>query len=162
RYVETVTRLVDERVEARAAPGDGGAEAVVLLVHLGRALESDGYDDARAAATYRRAEQIGTLFGSADVPIRHDVWCALERVYGRLGDVAAQAEVLEKRADAMANIAAPAPERADPLYVLASIRLADAAKRVQGGDLLERAMQIDPQPERAEAILRGAAAAHAD
>lgn len=144
KYIELVTRLA---VEA----GDD-ARGLDLLLHLGRAFGGEPSFDAKALPLYQRAERL--LNDQAGDPRRVEVFRALDALHGRAGDSASQAGVLEKLIEESAP-ESPA-EQADPIYRLAAIRLADPAGQEQGAALLERALGIDPQPDRIEAALRDA------
>ncbi|XXX74439.1 tetratricopeptide repeat protein [Sorangium sp. So ce134] len=160
RYLDLVERLC-----ARAA---GEPYEIALLLRFGRALElaPDGLE--RAAAVYRRAEaKIAAGGPSAGREAGVDVerlWRSLEAIYERLGDRPAQADVLRKRiahADAAregAAQAAPAgrPDRAEPRYRLATLLASDPAEVEQAISLLEEALELSADPDRAEAILRDA------
>ncbi|WP_437828702.1 tetratricopeptide repeat protein [Sorangium sp. So ce1153] len=157
RYLELVERLV-----ARAA---GEPHEVALLLRFGRALELEPGDHERAAAVYRRAEaRIAAGAPSAGREAGIDVeqlWRSLEALYERLGDRPAQADVLRKRvalADAARanDNAAGRAERADPRYRLATLLAADPAEVDQAISLLEEALELHADPDRAEAILRDA------
>ncbi|WP_437304237.1 tetratricopeptide repeat protein [Sorangium sp. So ce388] len=160
RYLELVERLV-----ARAA---GEPHEVALLLRFGRALELEPGDHERAAAVYRRAEaRIAAGAPSAGRDAGADVeqlWRSLEALYERLGDRPAQADVLRKRvalADAARaneedDDAAGRAERADPRYRLATLLAADPAEVDQAISLLEEALELHADPDRAEAILRDA------
>ncbi|WP_437925061.1 tetratricopeptide repeat protein [Sorangium sp. So ce291] len=160
RYLELVERLV-----ARAA---GEPYEVALLLRFGRALELEPGDHERAAAVYRRAEaRIAAGAPSAGRDAGADVeqlWRSLEALYERLGDRPAQADVLRKRvaladatrADDAAGRAGDAAGRADPRYRLATLLAADAAEVDQAITLLEEALELHADPDRAEAILRDA------
>ncbi|XYH95325.1 tetratricopeptide repeat protein [Sorangium sp. So ce1128] len=156
RYLELVERLV-----ARAA---GEPYEVALLLRFGRALELEPGDHERAAAVYRRAAaRIAAGAPSAGRDAGADVeqlWRSLEALYERLGDRPAQADALRKRvalADAArADEAAGRAERADPRYRLATLLAADPAEVDQAISLLEEALELHADPDRAEAILRDA------
>ncbi|WP_438032632.1 tetratricopeptide repeat protein [Sorangium sp. So ce204] len=157
RYVDLVERLV-----ARAA---SEPYEVALLLRFGRALELSPADQERAAAVYRRAEAkiaAGAPFharagrdAGADI---EQLWSSLEAIYARLGDRAAQADVLRKRIGLADAPAAPAggADRAGPRYRLAALLAADAADVDQAISLLEEALDLHADPDRAEAILRDA------
>ncbi|HVY46360.1 MAG TPA: tetratricopeptide repeat protein, partial [Minicystis sp.] len=142
RFVEAIESLVEASRDRD--------ESVDLLVALGAALEADAHDDRRAADAYARAE--ASL--AADDARRGAIWRALERVFERLGDRDAQADVLVKRIDASEGL--PPGERADPLYRLAALRLADESTQADAFDLLERALFVSPDAERATVVLRAA------
>lgn len=122
-----------------------------LLLHLGRALSGEGGDAAEADQAFRRAEAI-LLERPGDRRI-HEVWRALEAACERNGDRAGQISILEKRIAAASETAPPA-EVADGLYRLAELVLRDGDDVDRGLRALERAISLDAQPDRAEAIFR--------
>ncbi|AKT42745.1 tetratricopeptide repeat protein [Chondromyces crocatus] len=141
RYRDTLQQLVAEQ------PGSAD-----LLLHLGRTLALAG-DDAAAADAYRRAE---TALPSDD-PRLDEIWSAAEALAEKLGDREAQARLLDRRlraSDAARIDDVPPEVRAEPRYRLAQL-WADApenAERVT--ELLEQAVALHPEPDRAEAALR--------
>jgi tetratricopeptide (TPR) repeat protein len=145
KYIDLVTRLAGEAT--------GEPRELDLLLHLGRAFGGDPSFDAKALPLYQRAEKL--LEDRAGDPRRVEVFRALDAILGRAGDRAAQAAVLEKLIEEAPPEESSA-EQADPIYRLAAIRFADPARQEQGSSLLERALGIDPQPDRVEAILRAA------
>jgi tetratricopeptide (TPR) repeat protein len=144
KYIDLVTRLAGEAA--------GEPRELDLLLHLGRAFGGDPSFDDKALPLYQRAAKL--LDENPGDPRRVEVFRALDAILGRAGDPVAQAAVLEKLIEE-ASPEAPA-EQADPIYRLAAIRLADPAGQEQGSALLERALELDPQPERVEATLRDA------
>ena len=144
KYIDLVTRLTGEAA--------GEPREIDLLLHLGRAFAGDPSFDDKALPLYQRAEKL--LDGQAGDPRRVEVFRALDAILGRAGDGAAQAAVLEKLIEEASEESSA--EQADPIYRLAAIRLADPAGQEQGSALLERALGIDPQPDRIEASLRDA------
>ncbi len=142
RYLGVVRRLVDSTTN--------DPPLIDLLLHLGRALV-DGGDVDQADANFARAEAL-LLQRPGDRRI-HEVWRALEASCARRGDRAGQISILEKRIQAAAESAPPA-DVADGLYRLAELVLGDAEHTDRSIDALERALGLDPQPERAEAIFR--------
>ena len=79
-------------------------------------------------------------------------WAAIEGVYERLGEVDRQAEVLTKRI-ALSEGQPPSPAHADALYRLAKIRMGTKEAQREGTSLLERALEMSPEPDRAAATL---------
>jgi tetratricopeptide (TPR) repeat protein len=144
KYIELVSRLADEATE------DG--RRLTLLLHVGRAFGGDPTYDDKAGPLYRRAEALlEARAADRGDPRRVEVYRALDALHERAGDRAAQAAVLERLIEA-APPSSPA-EDADPIYRLAAIRLADPDAQETGARLLERAMALDPQPDRVEAAL---------
>ncbi|WP_437809205.1 tetratricopeptide repeat protein [Sorangium sp. So ce1078] len=164
RYLDLVERLV-----ARAA---SEPYEIALLLRFGRALELAPDSQERAAAVYRRAEAKiaagGLSAGREAGAAVEQLWRSLEAIYERLGDRPARADVLQKRialADAARAEDAPAapaarPDRAEPRYRLAALLASDPADVDQAISLLEEALDLHADPDRAEAILRDAL--HAD
>ncbi|AUX46360.1 hypothetical protein SOCE26_078660 [Sorangium cellulosum] len=159
RYLDLVERLV--------ARSSGEPYEVALLLRFGRALELAPGNQERAAAAYRRAEAriaagASSTMGEAGADVEQ-LWRSLEALYDRLGDRLAQAEVLRKRI-ALADAARGAGDaesdavsrRADPRYRLAALLAADPAEVDQAISLLEEAIELRADPDRAEAILRDA------
>jgi tetratricopeptide (TPR) repeat protein len=153
RWVAAVTRL------AEAEPDED--RAVALHASLGRALEHDLHDDARAASAYLAAEALAVRSATSAPLVLASLWRALAGVYGRLGDVGAQEALLERRIEAVGPETEP-PELADTLYQLAELRLRRPDGTAGAIDLLDRAFETDPQPARSEALLRDALARGAD
>ncbi|WP_437722098.1 tetratricopeptide repeat protein [Sorangium sp. So ce861] len=155
RYLELVERLC---ARAAAEPYE-----VALLLRFGRALELAPDGQERAAAVYRRAEaKIAAGAPPAGREAGADLeqlWRSLEAIYERLGDRLAQADVLRKRIaradDARADDAGR-PDRAEPRYRLAALLASDAAEVDPAISLLEEALELSADPDRAEAILRDA------
>jgi tetratricopeptide (TPR) repeat protein len=101
---------------------------------------------ARAKAVEARIDAAGSFDDVA--------WAALGRTYVALGDPAAENRVLERRIEASARSSRPPPD-GDLLYRLASARLNNGSDLDGGLDLLERALVLSPDFERAESLLRG-------
>jgi tetratricopeptide (TPR) repeat protein len=142
RYVDTLRRRIDSTTN--------DPPLIDLLLHLGRAL-ADGAEAEQADAMFARAEAL-LLKRPGDRRV-HEVWRALEASSARRGDRAGQISILEKRIQAAAE-SAPATEVADGLYRLAELVLGDPEHTERSIDALERALGLDPQPDRAEAIFR--------
>ena len=153
RYVAALGRFAEsERDEARA---------VDLHVALGRALEDDLHDDARAAAAYRKAEALATSLLVPDASLLASLWRSLGAVYGRAGDIDAQEALLERRIASSGESIEPT-ELADGSYQLAALRLRRPGRSAEALELVDRAFAIDPQPTRAAELLRAALAQGAD
>ncbi|HEY4122840.1 MAG TPA: tetratricopeptide repeat protein, partial [Byssovorax sp.] len=171
RKTDTVGRFVDA---ARAVldAATTSEQTIDRLLWLGRVLELDAKDDRGAAAAYARAETelagdgaeaaLGPASARSSPRVRRlgEVWRALERIHARLGDHAAQADVLSKRIAASAGLSPE--EQADPLYRLAALRLGDVDAQAEGLDVLERALAVSSDLARAEALLRDALAKRPD
>src|SRR5439155_11932896 len=122
-----------------------------LALRAGGVFEHDLNDDAAAARHYERAQRF-----QLRLP---DVLRALDRIYERLGDVAAQARVLAKRID-IESMSSAAGVTTDALYRLARLKLLDAKSLDEGCDLLESALKVAPDYPRAQAVLEAAATMH--
>jgi len=144
RYVDEATSLVD-RATVAGDPELAGA----MLVRLGAICEGDLRDDDRSAALYERAVALGSR--------STEVLRALDRVYERLGRVDEQARILALRIEVEGLDGGPGAT-SDALYRLADLRLASRDTLDEGIDLLQRALDSDPQLDRAEESLRRAVA----
>ena len=82
-------------------------------------------------------------------------WEALGKVYDCLGDAGAEANVLERRVASWVQRDG-VPPNADPFYRLAEMRLEDEGTRAEGLSLLERALSLQPDQDRAEKLLNAA------
>ncbi|HEX6277258.1 MAG TPA: tetratricopeptide repeat protein, partial [Polyangiaceae bacterium] len=81
-------------------------------------------------------------------------WAALGRAFEALDDATSAARVLEHRI-ALSGRSSRPPADPDLVYRLAAARLADPETREQGIGLLERAFDLDLDPERAAKLLQG-------
>lgn len=113
-----------------------------LLLRLGEVMERDHGDWERAADLYAQAEGTGVR--------EVDVWRASARVAAARGDNAEHLRILERLA-AMGEQAAET--RADALYRMAEVQLADPETVGQGIATLGEALATDAKPERAARIL---------
>jgi tetratricopeptide (TPR) repeat protein len=110
-------------------------------------------DRVRAPLLKRAAKIEGEIDGQEVMD--DGAWAALGRIYTTLGDVAGEGRVLERRIEASARSSRPPPD-GDLLYRLAAARLSNSEDLDGALDLLERALSLAPDFERAEALLRGA------
>ena len=147
RYVTVLGKLIDAETSSE--------RMVALLVALGGALERDAGDDARAAVAYLRAEDILALEPDAGASLLAGIRRSLSGVYERLGDAVAQEALLERR---IATPGTAPAEIADALYRIAALRLRRPEAEDDGLALLEQAFEIEPDADRAEALLRAALA----
>ncbi|AKU97689.1 Exonuclease SbcC [Labilithrix luteola] len=142
------TQAYEDRVRSLTDGALGPEVASELLMRLARIAETERQDDREAASYYERALAIR----SDDV----DALTALDRVYEKLGDYAGQARVLGMR---VALDAERGGTSAPALYRLAQLRFrsgdVDAAC-----DAFEQAFDAEPDADRAEELLRGAADVH--
>ncbi|MBV9947594.1 MAG: tetratricopeptide repeat protein, partial [Myxococcales bacterium] len=146
RYVEGVTALVDRAIERGEV-----ALACALLERLGTVAERDLAALPRAAALLERAVGLGHR--------TPEVLRALDRVFGELGETAKQAGILELRASVEASAGDPRAA-SDPIYRLAALRLSTPATVDEGIALMGRALDLEPDLDRAEEALRRAVALH--
>jgi hypothetical protein len=142
--VDGATALVDRALEASDVP-----LACSLLVRLGGVAEQDLRDDRRSAALYERAIELGLR--------TPEVLRALDRVYERLGNTDDQARILAMRVEVEAMEGGPRAA-SDAIYRLAALRLGSAATLDEGVEMMQTALDLDPQLDRAEEALRRAAA----
>jgi tetratricopeptide (TPR) repeat protein len=142
RYVDGAAALVDRALEA----GDV-ALACSLLVRLGGVADQDLRDERRSAALYERAVELGLR--------TPEVLRALDHVYERLKDVDRQARVLAMRVEVEAMEGGPRAA-SDAIYRLAALRLDSADTLDDGVEMMQSALDLDPQLDRAEQALRRA------
>jgi tetratricopeptide (TPR) repeat protein len=144
RYVSDVEALLsDERADRSAHV------RCELLLRLGQVLETERGDLERAAALYGQAEATGVR--------TVDVWRAQARVAGARGDSDEQIRLLEQ----LSNLGEDQAEtRADALYRMAEVQLANAETVEDGIAALHKALADDFKAERAAMILRRATEEH--
>ncbi|MBI5514807.1 MAG: tetratricopeptide repeat protein [Deltaproteobacteria bacterium] len=148
RYAEALRRSAESAAEAHDT-----ALACALWLRLATALEEDLGDAPGAARCLERAE---------DTHARAvEVWQALDRVYGVIGDPAGQARVLRRLVDAESGDGAGGSPT-EVLFRLSALELAsdDENARNEGLSWLSWALERDPQHQRAAELLRRAAEAH--
>jgi tetratricopeptide (TPR) repeat protein len=144
RYVDSTSALIDRAIEAADVP-----VACSLLVRLGGVVEEQLQDGARSAALLERAVDLGLR--------SPEVLRALDRAYERLGDAERQARVLAMRIEVDA-LDGGKSAACDAMYRLAALRLSTRATLEQGAEIMQTAMDLDPQLDRAEEALRRAVA----
>ena len=139
RYVDGTTALVDRALAA------GDVElGCALLLRLGGVAAQDLRDEPRSAALYERAVELGLR--------TPEVLRALDHVYERLQDVDRQARVLAMRVEVEAMEGGPRAA-SDAIYRLAALRLASADTLDDGVEMMQTALDLDPQLDRAEQAL---------
>ncbi len=142
RYLDEASALVAPAIDAGDVP-----LARALLARLGGVAEADLVDDLRAAALYERSVELGER--------SPDLLRALDRVYGRVGDVDKQARVLALYVEAQTLQGGP-QAASEAIYRLAALRLASPLTLDEGAQLMGDALQLDPQYDRAGETLRRA------
>jgi len=142
QYVEEVSALVDGALEADDVP-----LASALLLRLGAVTERELRDDLRSAALYERAIDLGLRTTEA---LR-----ALDHVYDRLHDVDRQARVLAMRVEVETLQGGP-QAASEATYRLAALRLASAATLDEGVEMMQTALDLDPNLDLAEEALKRA------
>jgi tetratricopeptide (TPR) repeat protein len=147
---ELLARALEARLEHASQPSDA-ARALADLVMLHAAHLAAGQQPTEAWR--QRADRICEQLETAEAP-DDDAWAALGQVYDCLGDADAEAAILERRVASWVQRDS-APPNAEPFYRLAEVRLAGPVTRAEGLSLLERALSIQPDAERAERLLRG-------
>jgi tetratricopeptide (TPR) repeat protein len=139
RYVDATNALVERAIAA----GDG-ALARDLLGRIASVVEQELRDDARAAALYERAVELGLR---DPVVLR-----ALDHVYERLGDAVRQARVLAMRVEVEATEGGLRAAN-DAIYRLAALRLGSSETLDEGVRMLKDALDLDPRLDLAEQAL---------
>lgn len=120
-------------LQERAAAIFDANVAADLFVRLGKTCEERLDDAGRAAKAYMAAAE-----RTGDEP---NVLAALDRLFGRLGDSRALADVLERR---IALEAQPAPQ-ADLLHRLASLQIGEFNEKSMGLATLRQALERVPE-----------------
>jgi tetratricopeptide (TPR) repeat protein len=135
---EGFQRYADALAERAAAILDP-AVTTDLYVRLGRIAEDKLKDDARAAKAYVSA---GEQSGDTEV-----VLTALDRLFGKLGDTRALADVIERRVAVESDVA----HQADLYHRLASLQISEFEQKGQGLATLRLAVERVPNhgPSRA-------------
>jgi tetratricopeptide (TPR) repeat protein len=151
---DLLARALESRL-GRDLPPHEAARALADLVFL----HAEGLGDLGRVkdALGKRAR---ALEASLDASSSFDdaAWAALGRVYDCLGDASRESQVLERRVAAQMQAGKSAAD-GDLFYRLAQVRLADVNGAEQGLELLERALDIAPDFERARQLLAESAGA---
>lgn len=146
---DLLARALETRL-ARELPPAEAARALADLVRLhaeglgNLAIVKDGLE--------KRARALEASLVTED-DFDDTAWAALGRVYEHLGEAARGSAVLERRVASQLESGA---EDGDLFYRLAEIRLANASTAEQGLELLERALSVAPDFERARGLLGAA------
>ena len=114
-----------------------------LYVRLGRVAEEQLHDDARAAKAYAQAAE-----SAGDAP---EVLASLDRLYSRLGDSRALADVLERRA----AIEAEANAQAELTFRLACLQLKEFGEKKKALATLRAALERVPEHGASREVLEG-------
>jgi tetratricopeptide (TPR) repeat protein len=138
-YVEVIEDLL-----SKTRRNSDVLERCELLLRLAQALEARSEHD-RALDLLRQAEQTGVR--------EVDVWRALARVFGSMGDTDRQVEFLQRLADLGED---GSETRVDALYRMAEVQLASPDTVDRGIAALTEALEATPRFERAARILRRA------
>jgi tetratricopeptide (TPR) repeat protein len=112
-----------------------------LWLRLGRIAEEKLHDDARAVEAYAKAVE-----HAGDTP---ELLEALDRLYGRLGDAKALADVLERRV----TVVLGDREQADLYHRLAALQIESFGDKAQGLVTLRQALERAPDHAAARAAL---------
>lgn len=145
---ELLTRALEARLAGNLEPADAARVLADLVVlHA----ENAAAEAPRQSGIRNRAQGIQNKLEAANNP-DDAAWAALGRVYDWLGDRDAEAQVLERRVAAWQD--GETPSDAEPLYRLAEVRLGDPDTCEEGLGLLDRGLELAPDPDRAESLLR--------
>ncbi|MBN1609732.1 MAG: tetratricopeptide repeat protein [Polyangiaceae bacterium] len=148
--------LLGRAIQARLdAARDPAAEARALADLAAHALETTGEVQSVERQLRNRAV---TLLGrmQAEGVVDGEAWAALGQVFKALGDPNAEERVLTQQVDSLLKLGTATPADAGLLYRLAEVHLTRRPVRLRGLDLLEKALQLSPDPKRAERIMRAA------
>ncbi|HET7541394.1 MAG TPA: tetratricopeptide repeat protein [Polyangiaceae bacterium] len=145
---DLLARALETRL-SRDLPAPEAARALSDLV----LLHAEGLGDLERVkeSLGRRAHALETSLEDTD-SFDDAAWAALGRVYDCLGDDSRESRVLERRVAAQLSTAKGAAD-SDLFYRLAQVRLSDPNGAEQGLQLLERALDIAPDFERARSLL---------
>ncbi len=145
---ELLARALQARLSGDVPPREAArvlADLAMIHAERGESVADVQHD------LQRRVRQVEADLESQAEP-DDAAWAALGRVYDWLGDADAEARVLERRVAGwtLDDTATPDP---DALYRLAAVKMGDPATREQGAELLERALDLHADPERAERLV---------
>jgi tetratricopeptide (TPR) repeat protein len=142
--------LVARSLEARLSGSPPAETRASILRDLALLYEETSRLEAEKARLQRHADQ--TLRELKESPAAGAAaWAAMETLYERLGEHEKLGELLALRVAAGAE--EESADYADVLYRLAKIRLAKRETVGEGAELLERALEIAPQADRAAEAL---------
>lgn len=145
-------RSVQARLDAARSPVTAvRALADLAAYHLETAGSVAAIEQqlrSRAKSIYRELQAAAITDG--------DAWGSLGQVFKVLGDPDAEAKVLTQQVEALLRRGVSDPADADPMYRLAEVLLTQQPPRARGLELIERALEIHPDPERAVRVLRSA------
>lgn len=133
RYCDALTQRAGATFDATVAKD--------LFLRIGRVAEEKLKDDRRSALAYAKAVE-----HAGDTP---ELLEALDRLYGRLGDEKALADVLERRV----AVTDGDREQADLFYRLAVIQIESFGDKAQGLSTLRQALDHAVEHEPASAAL---------
>ncbi|MGO9708401.1 MAG: hypothetical protein ACLQBL_06045 [Polyangiaceae bacterium] len=125
KYADTLTERAANVFDAQVTND--------LYARLGRVAEEKLRDDARSAKAYAKAAEQG---GDSQATL-----AALDRLYGRLNEAHALADVLERRI----VLEGDAGKQAELLHRLASLQIHEFADRSRGLATLRQALERDPR-----------------
>jgi tetratricopeptide (TPR) repeat protein len=151
RTLGALDRYVDATTSLANAAADGGdvSLACALLVRLGAVSENDLGDARRAAGLYERAVDLGLRSA--------EVLQSLDRLFEKLGEADKQAKVLTMRVEVEAATGGKGAA-SDAVYRLAELRLGARATFDEGVEMLQTALDLAPDLDRARTILERAVA----
>jgi tetratricopeptide (TPR) repeat protein len=142
--------LVARSLESRLGSAPSAEVRAAILRDLVLLYEETQKLDAERARLQKLAHQTLRELKGAE-PGSPAAWSALETLFEHLGDHDKLGDLLALRVAAGAD--SSSAEYADVLYRLAQIRLAKGSTIAEGAELLERALDMVPQAERAAAAL---------
>ncbi|HVJ21574.1 MAG TPA: tetratricopeptide repeat protein, partial [Polyangiaceae bacterium] len=147
--------LLAKLLEARLSHGASPEDTAELLANLAgvHAEGLAGLEPVRGSLLAKARNLQQSLEKAADSDDRG--WAALGHLYQILGETEAEGQVLEQRLNRSTHSTRP-PADPDLFYRLAAVRLSNPEQREQGYELLERALDVKPDFQRAEKLLREA------
>lgn len=149
--------LLKRALESRLSRSASDVDKIAALAELAGVYARLDDKEARVATVSNHADRLQSAIGTSEKYAAS--WRELARVYAWLGDEAKEIDALEAYL-----VALPVPEyrarHADAAYRVAEARIAERIAADKALALLQRAVALDPAPERRDALLERALAAY--
>ncbi|MGC4063063.1 MAG: hypothetical protein QM784_00105 [Polyangiaceae bacterium] len=146
--LDLLGRALRDRLERS---NDAGPSALALAELTALHAGSLGDLNEVSGDLRRRAEAIESQLEKTALG-DEQAWCALAKVYEQLGDAAAESRITERRVRGWLTGAAEIQDP-EPLYRLATLRLAEPSAEEEALQLLSRAEEVKPDYERLDGLL---------
>ncbi len=149
--------LLKRALESRLTRAASDVDKIAALAELTGVYARLDDKEARAAAVSNHADRLQSAIGTVEKYAAS--WLQLARVYAWLGDDKKEIEALEAYLGALPRSEYRA-RHAEAAYRVAEARIAERIAADQALDLLQRAIALDPAPERRDALLERALSAY--